>query len=138
LLLGAFVLAHALQATGLTVRLFVRVARAARSVTMLFYLLTAALLFTALLIPSITVRAALLLPIYQGIATALRDEKLTRALALMFPVNIMLTAVTSLLGTSAYLLITREGICTRRHHRGDRQCGESATGQMLAIWGQRR
>ncbi|MCG8351446.1 MAG: anion permease, partial [Chloroflexales bacterium] len=106
LLLGAFVFAHALQSTGLAARLFIRVVRAARSVAMLFYLLTAALLLTALLIPSITVRAALLLPIYQSVIAALRDAKLTRALALMLPINIMLTAVASLLGASAHLVIT--------------------------------
>ncbi|MCG8349090.1 MAG: anion permease, partial [Chloroflexales bacterium] len=106
LMMGVFVIASALNKVGITTRFVVRVVRLARSVSMLFYLLTAVLLLIALFIPSSTVRAALMLPIYQALVIALNDERITRALALMIPINILLTAVASLVGAGAHLVIT--------------------------------
>jgi di/tricarboxylate transporter len=106
LMMGVFIIASALNKVGITTRIIVRVVCLARSVGMLFYLLTAALLLIALFVPSSTVRAALIFPIYQVLAIALNDEKITRALALMLPINIMLTAVASLVGAGAHLVIT--------------------------------
>lgn len=105
LMIGAFIVARGLNQSGLSARLTQLAARRARTVSELFYLLTAALLVTALLIPSTSARAALMLPIYQALTAAFRDERLNRALALMLPVNILLTGVASLVGAGAHLVI---------------------------------
>jgi len=56
-------------------------------------------------IPSTSARAALLVPVYQAIASTLQNERVNRALALALPVNILLTAVGSLVGAGAHLVI---------------------------------
>jgi anion transporter len=105
LMFGAFIVARGLNQSGLSARLTQLAARRARTVSELFYLLTAVLLVTALLIPSTSARAALMLPLYQALAAAFRDRQLNRALALMLPVNILLTGVASLVGAGAHLVI---------------------------------
>ncbi|MCG8353042.1 MAG: anion permease [Chloroflexales bacterium] len=106
LLFSACIVASALHQTGLINRLIIDVVRAARSVQMICFTLTTVLLLAALVIPSSTVRAALILPIYHALTTTLRDSKLTRVLAMLLPINIMLTAMASLVGASAHLVIS--------------------------------
>ncbi|MCG8353043.1 MAG: anion permease [Chloroflexales bacterium] len=105
LLFGACIVTGALYRTSIITRLTVRAVRAAHSVETLFYQLTVMLLITALIIPSSAVRATLMLPIYQALVTVLRDKQITRALALMLPINIMLTAMASLVGAGAHMVI---------------------------------
>lgn len=105
LMIGAFIVARALNQSGLSARLTYAMTRSARTVDQLFYLLTAVLLLTALVIPSTSGRAALLVPVYQAIATSLQNPRINRALALALPVNILLTAIGSLVGAGAHLVI---------------------------------
>lgn len=105
LMIGAFIVARALNQSGLSARFTYAMTRGARTVGQLFYLLTAVLLVTALVIPSTSGRAALLAPIYQAIATTLQNPRINRALALALPVNILLTAIGSLVGAGAHLVI---------------------------------
>lgn len=105
LMIGAFIVARALNQSGLSARFTYSMTRGARSVGQLFYLLTAVLLVTALVIPSTSGRAALLVPVHQAIATTLQNPRINRALALALPVNILLTAIGSLVGAGAHLVI---------------------------------
>lgn len=104
LLLGAFVLAAAAQASGLARRLGVMVIVRARSVRGLFAGLTAAITLTAFVIPSTSGRAALLIPVFLALAAAIDDKRIVRALALLFPTVILLSAVASLVGAGAHLV----------------------------------
>ncbi len=104
LLLSAFFIAGAAKNVGLAERLAWAVAGRARTVSGLFYTLSGVILLTAFLIPSTSGRAALLLPVFVAFATALKNPRLTRALALLFPTAILLSAVASLLGAGAHLL----------------------------------
>ncbi|HHY54357.1 MAG TPA: hypothetical protein GYA08_02865 [Chloroflexi bacterium] len=105
LMIGAFIVARALNQSGLSARFTYAMTRGARTIGQLFYLLTAVLLVTALIIPSTSGRAALLVPVYQAIASTLQNERINRALALALPVNILLTAIGSLVGAGAHLVI---------------------------------
>jgi len=105
LMIGAFIVARALNQSGLAARFTFAMTRGAHTIGQLFYLLTAVLLLTALVIPSTSGRAALLVPVYQAIAGTLQNERINRALALALPVNILLTAVGSLVGAGAHLVI---------------------------------
>lgn len=105
LMIGAFIVAAALNKSGASARLTALAARRASTVEQLFYLLTAVLLFTALLIPSTSARAALMVPVYTAMAAAFNDPRINRALAIMLPVNILQTAVASLVGAGAHLVI---------------------------------
>jgi sodium-dependent dicarboxylate transporter 2/3/5 len=104
LLLGAFVIAAAAAGSGLAGRLTATVASHAASVSGLFYLLTGALMATAFVIPSTSGRAALAVPVFAGLATAIDDRRVVRALALLFPAIILLSAIASLIGAGAHLV----------------------------------
>lgn len=104
LLLGAFVLAAAVQACGLARRLTAAVAVRAGSVRTLFAGLTGAITLTAFVIPSTSGRAALLIPVFVALAAAIDDRRVVRALALLFPTVILLSAVASLIGAGAHLV----------------------------------
>ncbi len=105
LMIGAFVVASALNKSGVSARLTSLATRSARNIGQLFYLLTGVLLVSALLIPSTSARAALMTPIYLTMASAFNDAKLNRALAILLPVIILQTAVASLVGAGAHLVI---------------------------------
>lgn len=105
LMIGAFMVANALNKSGVSDRIAMLAARRATNVGQLFYLLTAVLLLTSLLIPSTSARAAIMIPIYQALSNAFQDAKINRALAIALPVNILLTAVASLVGAGAHLVI---------------------------------
>ena len=104
LLLGAFVLAAAAQASGLARRLAVAVAVRAGSVRGLFAGLTGAITLTAFVIPSTSGRAALMIPVFLALAAAIDDKRIVRALALLFPTVILLSAIASLIGAGAHLV----------------------------------
>lgn len=104
LLVGAFVLAAVLRQSGLAQRLALRALAGTGSVRALFYRITALICATAFVIPSTSGRAALLLPLFLALAAGLRDAALVRALALLFPSVILLSACASLLGAGAHLV----------------------------------
>jgi solute carrier family 13 (sodium-dependent dicarboxylate transporter), member 2/3/5 len=104
LLLASFVIAAAVKVSGLSQRLTVFVATRTRSVNQLFYGLTAVLMLTAFVIPATSGRAALMLPIFAALSAGIPDKRIVRALALLFPTIILLSAVASLLGAGAHLV----------------------------------
>lgn len=118
LLLGSFVIAAAAQASGLSNRLAVAVATRAGSVRGLFYALTGALIGTAFVIPSTSGRAALMVPIFVALASAIEDRRIVRALALLIPSVILLSAIASLIGAGAHL-VTAEILAKAGHERLD-------------------
>ncbi|MBB5922063.1 anion transporter [Actinoalloteichus hoggarensis] len=105
LLIAAFVLAAALTAAGLPDRLAVALLTRAGSVRGLAHLLTAALVVSALLVPATSGRAALALPVFLAVARALPGrERVVRALSLLIPTVILLSAVATLTGAGAHLI----------------------------------
>ncbi|ANY25282.1 SLC13 family permease [Gordonia terrae] len=105
LLIGAFVIAAAVTASGLSARVSARVVRLARTPRQLVHLITAALLLTTFAVPATSGRAALALPIFLALAAVLRDRpRLVLCLALVFPFVILFSAVGSLLGAGAHLI----------------------------------
>ncbi|GAB2647257.1 SLC13 family permease [Saccharopolyspora gloriosae] len=105
LLIAAFILAAGINATGLPARLSVALVARARRPRGLFHLITASLVITALLVPSTSGRAALVLPFYLTLAAAFAArERLVRALAVLFPTVVLLSAVASLVGAGAHLV----------------------------------
>lgn len=105
LMIGAAIVGTAVNQSGLPARFTLTLTRHAHTVSHLFYWLTAVLLLTALIIPSIAIRTTLMLPVSTLIATSFRDQKINRALALMLPTNLILTSVASLFGDGAHLVI---------------------------------
>ncbi|WP_051195798.1 SLC13 family permease [Meiothermus rufus] len=103
LLLAAFFVATAVRQSGLAQRLSFAVAARARSVQGLFYALSGVIVVTAFVIPSTSGRAALLLPVFTAFAELL-PPRVVRALALLFPTIILLSAVASLIGAGAHLI----------------------------------
>lgn len=104
LLFASFIIAAAVNASGLAHRLTMAVAALAHSVNQLFYALTAAIIVTAFVIPSTSGRAALMLPIFIALSATIGDARITKALALLFPTAILLSAVASLIGAGAHLV----------------------------------
>lgn len=104
LLLCAFVLGAVLQASGLAERLALRLVAGARSLSGLCWRLAAAVAATAFVMPATSARAALLLPVFVALARALDSPRATRALALLFPTVILLSAGASLTGAGAHLV----------------------------------
>lgn len=104
LLVAAFVIAAAVKASGLAETLVVPLVAKARSVGLLFHGLTVAITLTAFVIPSTSGRAALMLPVFLVLADALGAPRLQRALALLFPTAILLSASGSLIGAGAHLV----------------------------------
>jgi di/tricarboxylate transporter len=112
LLMGGFVLAAVLQASGLADRVALRLLAGTGTVAGLLWRLTALIAATAFLIPSTSARAVLLLPLFTVLAAnmarsdglAAGHQRVTRAMALVFPSVILLSAGASLLGAGAHLL----------------------------------
>ncbi|WP_158887274.1 SLC13 family permease [Amycolatopsis anabasis] len=108
LLVAAFVLAGGLAATGLPARAAVALVSRARTVRQLAHLVTVALVVTALAIPATSGRAALALPVFVALAKSLRRrESVVRALAILFPSVILLSAIASLIGAGAHLITSQ-------------------------------
>ena len=104
LLLAAFVIATVLRGTTMMQRLALAALRPAHSISGLVYLLTLVIGATAFVIPSTSGRAAVLLPVFLALADALDDRRLVRALALLFPSIILLSACASLTGAGAHVV----------------------------------
>jgi solute carrier family 13 (sodium-dependent dicarboxylate transporter), member 2/3/5 len=104
LLLGGFVLAAVLQTSGLAERLTLQAARGAATVSALMQRLTWLIAATAFVVPSTSARAALLLPVFLVLARSAGSPAVVRALALLFPTIILLSAGASLLGAGAHLI----------------------------------
>lgn len=104
LLIGAFVLAAVLQASGLAQRWALSVVAGAGTPAALLRRLTWFIMATALVMPSTSGRAALLVPVFLALAHALPRPRQRRALALLFPSVILLSACISMLGAGAHLV----------------------------------
>lgn len=108
LLLGAFVIAAGVTRSGLADRAAAFMVAPARTPRQLVHLTTAALVVTTFAVPSTSGRAALALPVFLALARVLGDvPRLVRALALLFPTVILLSAVGSLLGAGAHLVTSQ-------------------------------
>lgn len=104
LLVSAFIIAAVVKTSGLAEVLAQSSVGRVRSVGALFHGITLFIAATALVVPSTSGRAALLLPVFLALAAILKDERITRALALAFPTAILLTAGGSLIGAGAHLV----------------------------------
>lgn len=104
LLIAAFTIAAVLRQTGAAERLVLPALARVGTVNQLFYAIALVIGATAFVIPSTSGRAALLLPIYLTIAGAIDDARINRALALLFPSVILLTACASIIGAGAHLI----------------------------------
>ncbi|MCZ0962513.1 SLC13 family permease [Paracoccus benzoatiresistens] len=104
LLLAAFVIAAVLKDAGLTERLIAPLLRRPLRFDVLSLGLTLAVAATAFVLPSTSGRAALLMPVFLGLAAVMPDAHLVRPLALIFPTAILLSAGGSLIGAGAHLL----------------------------------
>ena len=105
LLIAAFVLAAGVSSTGLTTRVATRLVARARSVRQMAHLVTAALVGTAFVVPATSGRAALAVPVFVALARVLSDRpRVVRALAVLFPTVILLSAVATLIGAGAHLV----------------------------------
>jgi len=104
LLIAAFAIAAVLRQTGAAERLVLPALARAGTVKQLFYAIALVIGATAFFIPSTSGRAALLLPIYLTIAGVIDDARINRALALLFPSVILLTACASIIGAGAHLI----------------------------------
>lgn len=103
LLIAAFVLACGVSASGLPTRLASSLVGRARSVRGLMHLTAFALLLTAFFVPSTSGRAALVLPVHGALRQRL-NPRVSRALGVLFPSVILLTAVATLVGAGAHLI----------------------------------
>jgi anion transporter len=104
MMLASFIVAAAVKASGLSQRLAVAVTLRSRSVKHLFVLITLVLIATTFVIPSTSGRAALMLPVFVAISGAIGNPRIVRALALLFPSVILLSAIASLTGAGAHLI----------------------------------
>ncbi|WP_328459637.1 SLC13 family permease [Actinoplanes sp. NBC_00393] len=108
LLLAAFVIAAGLTNSGLTRRAAAFVVAGAGTPRQLVHLVTASMVVTTFAMPSTSGRAALAVPVFSALASVLSDRpRLVRALALLMPSVILLSAVGSLLGAGAHLVTSQ-------------------------------
>lgn len=104
LMIAAFVIASVLQASGLVERLTYRLLTPFKRVSSLFWALTLTISASAFVIPSTSARAAIFMPVFLGLTAAIDRPGVTRALALLFPSVILLSAAASLTGAGAHLV----------------------------------
>lgn len=104
LMVASFVLAAVCQASGLVQAVALRLVRGPSGVDALLMRLALAIAATAFLVPSTSARAALLLPVFLVLARAWPHPPLVKAMALLFPTVILLSAGASLLGAGAHLV----------------------------------
>ena len=104
LLLAVFVIAAVLKDASLTERLVAPLLRRPLRFDVLALGLTLAVAATAFVLPSTSGRAALLTPVFLGLAAVMPDTRLVKPLALIFPTTILLSAGGSLIGAGAHLL----------------------------------
>ncbi|MDO4252892.1 MAG: SLC13 family permease [Rothia sp. (in: high G+C Gram-positive bacteria)] len=105
LLVAAVVMAQGVSQSGLATRWTAHIISRAQSSRSLFYSLTLALFLTAFLIPSTSGRAALALPIFTALAKVLAErDNLVKALSILIPSVVLLSAVSSYIGAGAHLI----------------------------------
>jgi solute carrier family 13 (sodium-dependent dicarboxylate transporter), member 2/3/5 len=105
LLICAFVIAAGVSASGLAARATAFLVSRAKSVRQLVHFTTAALVVSAFAVPATSGRAALAVPVFLALAKVLAERRrVVVALALVFPVVILLSAVASLIGAGAHLI----------------------------------
>ncbi len=104
LLVGAFVVAAAARTSGIAERAALSLGSRATTVRGLFWLVAAGVLATAFLVPSTAGRATLLLPVYLAIADQLPSPAARRALSVLIPSVVLLTAIAALFGAGANLI----------------------------------
>nr|WP_314444300.1 SLC13 family permease [uncultured Sphingomonas sp.] len=104
LMIGAFVLGAAVKEAGLAGRLTGLVARRARTVGGMLWLVTLALIPSAFVIPSTSGRAAVAMPIFRSLSDAAGDRRVTRALGLLIPTVILTSTIASLTGAGSHLI----------------------------------
>lgn len=103
LMLAAFILAAAFQATGLADRMAQLALGRVRTLRGAFHALAAVMLASAFFVPSTSGRAAMMVPVYEGVAGAAAPA-LRKGFALLFPTVILLSAFASLTGAGAHVL----------------------------------
>lgn len=104
LMLAAFVVAAVLRQVGVVEQVIGRLLSRIKTVQSLFWALTLLIFATAFIIPSTSARAAILAPVYLGLSAAIANARINRALALLFPSIILLSAGASLIGAGAHLV----------------------------------
>nr|WP_236778045.1 SLC13 family permease [Agrobacterium tumefaciens] len=104
LLLSAFVIAGVLRHVGLIEQVTDRLMPKMCSIRSMFWMLTLLIFATAFVIPSTSARAAILMPVYLGLSAAIGNARISRALGLLFPTVILLSAGASLIGAGAHLV----------------------------------
>ncbi|WP_395446453.1 SLC13 family permease (plasmid) [Aminobacter sp. UC22_36] len=104
LMLAAFVIGAVLKQTGLAERFAFRMLAPFQTVQGIFWATTGAIFLSAFLVPSTSARAAILMPIFLSLSAAIGRPAVTRALALLFPSAILLSAAASLTGAGAHLV----------------------------------
>lgn len=104
LLIAAFVLAGAITASGLADRFTALLIEHTRSVRGAFYALTGGMIALAMVMPSTSGRAALMLPVFLAIADRVENPRVTRSLALLIPTIVLLSSAGSLIGAGANVL----------------------------------
>jgi solute carrier family 13 (sodium-dependent dicarboxylate transporter), member 2/3/5 len=104
LLLSAFVIAGVLRHVGLIEQVTDRVMPKIHSIRSMFWVLTLLIFATAFVIPSTSARAAVLMSVYLGLSAAINNTRISRALGLLFPTVILLSAGASLIGAGAHLV----------------------------------
>lgn len=104
LVIAGFMLGGAYKSSGLSERIAGWFVARAVTVTQLFYQLTTALILLSFVTPSTSARAAVMMPVYAAVAGATPHAGVRKALAVLFPVVIVLSCVTSYLGAAANLM----------------------------------
>lgn len=104
LLIAAFVIAAVLSRTGLAERLAFLVLARFKTVSAVFWAASLTIAATAFVIPSTSARAAMLVPVFLGLSSAIDRPNVSRALALLFASTILLSAAASMLGAGAHLV----------------------------------
>lgn len=104
LLLAAFIIAAVLKEAGLAERLVAPLTAGRPGFAAFAFSLAGAVALTAFVLPSTSGRAALLLPVFLALLPLLPDARLGKALSLLFPTVILLSAGGSLIGAGAHLI----------------------------------
>lgn len=104
LMLSAFIIAGVLRSSGVIEQVIAVLLSRLTSVSALFWALNFLIFMTAFVIPSTSARAAILMPVFLGLSAAVGNRAVTKALALLFPTIILLSAGASLTGAGAHLV----------------------------------
>lgn len=104
LLIAAYLIAFAIRRAGLFDVLSERALRRPMAAASLAYRVTALVAATAFVFPATSARAAFLLPVHRMLAEAVADERTERALALLIPSVVLLSAGGVLTGAAAHMV----------------------------------